>query len=96
MIAFSMGSTPGNELATSVVTLHKGKSHLPDPLVWLMPSSITTLLSSAQQRTTAKFSLNTTHTHGLRKSPNKAVGFFPRCGKMKELQKLKLLRISLQ
>lgn len=46
--AFSMWSTPGNELATTVVTLYKNKSHLPDLLIWLMPSSITTLLSSAQ------------------------------------------------
>lgn len=66
--AFSMWSTPGNELATTVVTLYKDKSHLPDLLIWLMHSSITTLLSSAQYRTPAKFLLNTKHTHGLRKN----------------------------
>lgn len=66
--AFSMWSTPGNELITTVVTLYKDKSHLPDLLVWLIPFSITTLLSSGQQRTTAKFSLNTTHKRELRKN----------------------------
>lgn len=45
--ASSMWSTPGNELATTAVTLYK-ENHLPALLVWLMRSFITTLSSSGQ------------------------------------------------